>query len=1174
MKPSHPFQLRALCIAVASVFALPQAWANPANPTVTNGSATFNAAGNVLTVTNAPNTIIHWQQFGINANETVRFVQQSAASTVLNRVTGADPSHILGTLQSNGRVFLINPAGIMFGQGAIVDVAGLVASTLNIADSDFLNGRMRFNADRLNPGSVTNAGQITTPNGGFVYLIAPQIENSGIITTPSGEAILAAGNAVELVDSADPALRVKVSAQSQDINLSQMMTQSSGDIFKVLNSGRVSANTAVVGKNGKIVFKSAGDIETTARSTVEAKGNKEADGGTIIAFADGHGRYRGQFNASGRNGGFIETSGHTLDVAGANVIAAALSSIGKGGHWLLDPYNYTIDASAATSLVSALDTGTSVTVTTAADNAAYGSTGAGVGDITVASDILTTAGTGATLTLQADNDIYINSGVDIRSSSGPLHVVLNADHDASGAGGIQMLSGSRIETKGGDIIMGGGASPLTDYAVSAAGSGIDLDNVTLDSRGAGTDGKIQMHGKGSSTNNAAGVKIGGGSQIDSGNGNIDIYGIGGAAAIGGRGVVVSNSNIQTSNGELELDGTGGGNSFSDGVLINAASVIRSTGSGNVLLEGFGSAGAGSNNAAVAIADGGTLIRSNTGNVSILAEGNSTGAGSYGLVMWNGSEVRSDGGNVQVNASSLVTNSVQLDNAGTLIRAAGTNKNVYIDTSSGSVGMNSAEVQADHIWISAAGNLTVTNGWNLNALTARIHSDNTLNIASAPAILPSNKLSLAADNITVGAAIGMGGGIVDMAADHNISITQNITANTMNAKSSLGNISHTGGTINAENLTMDTTVGDVVINGGTITGIDIDIDAGGNFSLQGGSDVTATGTSIHPWARISIDATNISVAPGSIIKSQSIEGAATVKLEASNQTILDNATVEANSSTAGGSQAHVHVFGLQNMQVKNGTSIKTTETNGNDEILLVSQNMFIENSSIGTAGGTHIGINFDPTYMVTNPSDFFAFISTADVLIKNSSIGSANTQALGFGGYDVTLLSSALQADKVSGIVNNDLLLEGSGSGAASLKAVDEMHLAVGNEIDLESFSNSAKIEVTAPTGKLYFHFPLRGYEGWDVDGVASALTSPLSPNTGIFVNGAPAIKDQNFFVTYGGVNFPLRDILRRPELDESLQEFEMAEGPELQEFFSDEEESGQENKDKAPRKSKRIRECS
>ena len=87
---------------------------------------------------------LNWRSFSIAKDETTRFIQQSAASTVLNRVTGVDPSQILGVLQSNGRVFLINPNGIVFGAGAQIDTAGLVASTLNLSNQDFLAGRLRF----------------------------------------------------------------------------------------------------------------------------------------------------------------------------------------------------------------------------------------------------------------------------------------------------------------------------------------------------------------------------------------------------------------------------------------------------------------------------------------------------------------------------------------------------------------------------------------------------------------------------------------------------------------------------------------------------------------------------------------------------------------------------------------------------------------------------------------------------------------------------------------------------------------------------------------------------------------------------------------------------------------------------------------------------------------------
>ena len=97
-------------------------------------------AGKQLTVTNSPGSIINWQSFSIAPGELTRFVQQNASSSVLNRITGQNPSQILGALQSNGKVFLINPNGIVFGANSRVDVNGLVASSLNLTDADFLSG--------------------------------------------------------------------------------------------------------------------------------------------------------------------------------------------------------------------------------------------------------------------------------------------------------------------------------------------------------------------------------------------------------------------------------------------------------------------------------------------------------------------------------------------------------------------------------------------------------------------------------------------------------------------------------------------------------------------------------------------------------------------------------------------------------------------------------------------------------------------------------------------------------------------------------------------------------------------------------------------------------------------------------------------------------------------------
>lgn len=156
--------------------------ANPSGGTVANGSASFSQQGNTLNITNTPDTIINWQNFSINEDETTKFIQQSVDSAVLNRVTSQNPSDILGNLESNGRVFIINPNGISFGKNSIVDVGGLVASTLNLSNEDFLSRQLNFNGNGSN-GGVTAQGEIITPEGGFVYLIAPNVKNHGVITS-------------------------------------------------------------------------------------------------------------------------------------------------------------------------------------------------------------------------------------------------------------------------------------------------------------------------------------------------------------------------------------------------------------------------------------------------------------------------------------------------------------------------------------------------------------------------------------------------------------------------------------------------------------------------------------------------------------------------------------------------------------------------------------------------------------------------------------------------------------------------------------------------------------------------------------------------------------------------------------------------------------------------------
>ena len=307
-------------------FAADVAYGNPTAPTVINGQVTFARTNGVLSIANSPGSIINWQRFSIGAGESTRFIQQSAASAVLNRVVGIDPSSILGSLQSNGRVFLINPNGILFGAGARVDTAGLVASTLGLSNEDFLAGRLRFAGDPAKAAAVVNQGRIAASGGGSVFLVGAAVDNQGVITAPSGDIVLAAGNSVRVTEGAGSRLQVEISAPADSaINLSEALYGTRG-IYGglVKNSGVISADTALQTADGRIILKASKDVTLERSSRVTANG---AQGGSITAQAEqGTLLVDGTLEAKG-----IDAKGGTVQLLGERVGLIGEAKIGASG---------------------------------------------------------------------------------------------------------------------------------------------------------------------------------------------------------------------------------------------------------------------------------------------------------------------------------------------------------------------------------------------------------------------------------------------------------------------------------------------------------------------------------------------------------------------------------------------------------------------------------------------------------------------------------------------------------------------------------------------------------------------------------------------------------------------------------------------------------------------------
>jgi len=195
MRKRKYFKISALFTILSFLFMPQYGYSLPQGADIVAGSAEISTKDDTMEVNvTTEKMIANWQSFSIAQPEAVHFYQPSSSSVALNRVVGADPSSILGTLTATGKLFLINPNGILFGPNSYVDTAGLVASTLNISNEDFLAGRYTFYGQG---GSVVNQGYISAP-GGYVALLGSSVENSGVIEASLGSVALASGRAITL----------------------------------------------------------------------------------------------------------------------------------------------------------------------------------------------------------------------------------------------------------------------------------------------------------------------------------------------------------------------------------------------------------------------------------------------------------------------------------------------------------------------------------------------------------------------------------------------------------------------------------------------------------------------------------------------------------------------------------------------------------------------------------------------------------------------------------------------------------------------------------------------------------------------------------------------------------------------------------------------------------------
>ncbi len=381
--------------AAIALIASPLAHANPKDGSVTTGSAAISATSSKTTVDQkTEDVVINWSSFNIGTGQTTQFVQPNAQAIAVNRIGGASASQILGTLDANGRIVLINGNGMLFGKGSQVNVGSLIATSTDGSDSDLLAGK--FTQAGNQNARIVNQGQIVVGTNGVVALVAPSVTNAGTVNAKLGTVTLGAANKFT-VDFTGDGL---VSFASQ------------GDV-----TSRASAiNTGLLsGANVSMTAHAANSIATgvvNMSGIILAQGVQNVGGTIYLDAGNGTLTTTGTLNAAGATGGGqIETSGHVANISGT-------ITAGKGGLWKVDPEDLTIDSNTVGALEGALDADTSVLEQTTSGNATgYGTTSpGGQGDINV--DTALTWSTNATLTLDAYHSINILAPISITGGGG------------------------------------------------------------------------------------------------------------------------------------------------------------------------------------------------------------------------------------------------------------------------------------------------------------------------------------------------------------------------------------------------------------------------------------------------------------------------------------------------------------------------------------------------------------------------------------------------------------------------------------------------------------------------------------------------------------------------------------------------------------------------------------
>jgi filamentous hemagglutinin family protein len=1056
------------CVATAALLALGGQAAHaldggtlPSGASIAAGSATLSQSGNSLNVQQqSQKLVINWNSFDIGSAASVSFSQPASNAIALNRVNSGVPTEIQGSLTANGNVWVLNSAGVVFGASARVNVGGLVASSLQLSDSDFLAGTYSF-SNAGSAGSVSNAGSLTA-SGGVVALIAPVVRNSGSIQ--AGSVALAAGDQVTLDFSGDGLLGFTIDRAALDA-----LVENSGSIrgdSVTLSARSASAAVATVVNN---------------EGVIEATGLSE-DGGRIVL--------------DGGSNGAVHVAG-TLD---------ASSSAAQGGSITVTGQQITLDGGATLNANGATGGGRILVGGgyQGADSSLLNATTVSADSTVKATASATDTGNGGQVVFWSDDTTTFAGRIEVRGGaqggngglaevSGKQSLRYSGITDAradQGNTGELLLDPASIA-----IIAGSGSGDISGSTVYVNDLEAQLANVTLQATGNITVADLALNGgdgRLSMANNVslrleAGTTGNGSISFSNANNTIEVFG--------------------TSSLYLQAGGTG------SGTLSNVANLIA-WGSGtnpstlpthSVSTVGSGTPSAGS--VTLYGADGVTVggsVTTNGGYVRIWADSDNASGG--GLTL--SAPVSTNGGNLYISAGTgeIALNSSMTLGAGRLYFKAdgsyttGTRVLGGVLSASGDVDIDTPFTMNAGASILTDGAITFSSTVNLNTGTgvltlrgsaidfsgATLNNLSTASIRLEPAdastsmvvgdsngFVSASKLSLLSGikNLTIGREDGTG--TISLASDFSFSASGALELVNKTIDISAGTLTNTSGniTLSGDNINIVKTV---TANGGagTVTlrqeGAGTALHLGSSLASSSISEVNAAtlvigrsnGGHVVFDGDISTNASAVHIISGG--KVEGINGgvsAENVAVTATGGATLSDSTFDFSTlalNVGGNTRIATGNTSGWGLGTVNGVSGLTIATNTATEVTLVSQGSLGLNSSLNLGSGAST-LNLRAASFDANSTTL-----SGQSLAKLSFDLVDQSQTFTVGASTSTLSQTELA--KFNG--TRDIVI---GSAGTNIVAEGALSVTVGRELELVGDSLTLPYAITVNGGSLHLN---------------------------------------------------------------------------------------------------------